>query len=56
MQIDDFKLVYCFESAVSELHVALHFASLAASITEIHSIKVQNYARYIFAYFACFCP
>ena len=55
VQIDDFQLVYCFESAVSELHVALYVTSLAASVTEIHSLKVQNYARSTFVQLACFC-
>ena len=53
-QIGDFELVYCFESTVNELHVALCFVSLAASVPEIRSLKVQNYTRCIFASFACF--
>ena len=42
MQIGNFELVHCFESTVNELHVALNFASLAVSISEICSFKVQN--------------
>ena len=38
-----------FESTVNELHVVLNFDSLAASIAEIHSLKVHNYARCVFA-------
>ena len=49
VQIDDFELVYCFESTVNELLVALHFASLAASVAEISSLKVQNLGRCVFA-------
>ena len=49
VQIDDFELVYCFASAVNELHVALHFASLAASVAEISSLKVQNFGQCVFA-------
>ena len=36
MQNGDFELVHYFESTVNELHAALYFASLAASIAEIH--------------------
>ena len=49
MQNGDFELVRCFESTVNELHVALYFASLAASVAEIHLLKVQNYARCVLA-------
>ena len=52
--IGNFELVYCFESTVNELHVALCFASPAASIPEIRSLKLQNYAWCIFASQASF--
>ena len=42
VQIDDFELVYCFESTGNELHVALHFASLAAPVAEISSLKHKS--------------
>ena len=54
-QIGDFELVYCFKGTVNELHVALCFASLAASVPEIRLLKLHNYARCVFPSFACFC-
>ena len=48
-QIGDFELVNCFESTVNELHVALCFASLAASVAEKRLLEVLNYARGVFA-------
>ena len=44
-QIGNFELVYCFESTVNELHVALSFTSLAASVSEVRSLKVQTFAQ-----------
>ena len=35
-KIGDYELVHSLESTVSELHVAVCFASLAASVAEIH--------------------
>ena len=49
VQIGNFELVVCFESTVNGLHVVLHFASLAASVAEMRSLKVQNYTRCVFA-------
>ena len=43
------ELVHCFASTVNELHSALDFTSLVASVAEICSLKLQNYARCIFA-------
>ena len=37
-QIGDYELVYCFESTVNELHVALCFASLTAFFAEIRTL------------------
>ena len=42
VQISNFAIVHCFESTVHGLHVALYLASLAASVAEIHSLKVQK--------------
>ena len=48
VQIGNLEVVHCFESTVNELHVALHFTSLAASVAEIR-LKVQNYTWCLFA-------
>ena len=53
-QMGDIEIVHCFESTVNELHVALNFVSLAATIAEICSFREQNYTRCTFAQFACF--
>ena len=39
VQIGDFESMHCFESKVIELHVALYFASLAASVAEIRYVQ-----------------
>ena len=47
--IVDFEVVVLCKGIVDELSVALCFSSLAASVTEIHSLKVHNYTQCIFA-------
>ena len=46
--IVDFEVVVLCKGIVDELFVALCFASLAASVAEIHSLKVHNYTQCIF--------
>ena len=42
----DFELVVLRHSTVDGLSFALCCASIAAPVPEIHSLKVQKYARY----------
>ena len=42
-RMGDFELVLSSKHTVDELHVAFHFASLAASVLEMHLCKVQNH-------------
>ena len=42
-RMGDFELVLSSKRTVDELHVALYFASLAASVLEIRLRKVQNH-------------
>ena len=42
-RIGDFELVLSSKRAIDELHVALYFASIAASVLEIRLHEVQNY-------------
>ena len=47
--IVNFEVVVLCKGTVDEFSVALCFASLAASVAEIHSLKVHNYTRCAFA-------
>ena len=44
----DFEFCIRRESTFDELPVALYCASLAGSVSEIHSLKVQNYEHSVF--------
>ena len=43
VRMGDFELVLSSKRTVDELHVALYFASLAASVLEIRLRKLQNH-------------
>ena len=46
----DFEFCIRRESTFDELPVALYCASLAGSISEIHSLKVQDYEHSVIKY------